>query len=488
MFHVQRGNQMLRAVARIGRFKTVGVLVPNQPQVRRLGSISAFDSIIFRNLFGTDEIRKIFSDEAYIRRCVDVETALARAQARCGVIPTEASVQITSQANASSLDLDRLRDETDIVGYPILPLVRQISAMCGPSGKYVHWGATTQDIMDTASVLQIKQGLVVVENKLSGVISALEKLSITHRDTPMAGRTHLQHALPVTFGYKCAVWLSGLYRHRERLRQLRPRALLVQYGGAAGTLASLGPGEEGVNVRKQLASELGLADPPITWHVARDGIAETINFLALIGGSLGKIALDLMLMCSNELGEVAEPFVPHRGASSTMPQKRNPISSEVILAASKVLRSNASLALDGMVSDFERASGPWHLEWIAIPESFVMTVGALHQAEFALAGLEVYEDKMASNLAMSKGLIVGEAVMMSLANHIGRQAAHDVVYEACKTTIERGDDRTLLDTLKESQAVVQAISIEELERLCEPVNYLGSSQRMIQDTLKLSEQ
>ncbi|KAK0385561.1 hypothetical protein NLU13_6740 [Sarocladium strictum] len=355
--------------------------------------------------------------------------------------------------------------------------------MCGPSGKFVHWGATTQDIMDTASVLQMKEGLRIVDEKLSGVIAALEKLSVEHRDTPMAGRTHLQHALPVTFGYKCAVWLSGLYRHQERLSQLTSRALLVQYGGAAGTLASLGSGEEGILVRKHLAEELGLEDPPITWHVARDGIAETINFLALVGGSLGKIALDLILMCSNELGEVAEPFVPHRGASSTMPQKRNPISSEVILAASKILRSNAGLVLDGMVSDFERASGPWHLEWVAIPESFVMAVGALHQAEFALAGLEVSKENMASNLAMSRGLIVGEAVMMRLAESIGRQAAHDVVYEACKKTIERGDKSTLLETLKESKTVVDAIAVDELTSLCEPVNYLGSSQRMVDATL-----
>lgn len=341
--------------------------------------------------------------------------------------------------------------------------------------------------MDTASVLQIKAGLDLVETKLDGVIAALEALAKTHRDTPMAGRTHLQHALPVTFGYKCAVWLSSLYRHRERLQQLKPRALMVQYGGAAGTLASLGSGDDGINVRKQLAAELDLADPPITWHVARDGIAETINFLALVGGSLGKIALDLIIMSSNELGEVAEPFVPHRGASSTMPQKRNPISSEVILAASKILRSNASLVLDGMVSDFERASGPWHLEWVAIPESFVMAIGALHQAEFALAGLDVHKEQMAANLASTKGLIVGEAVMMSLAKHIGRQNAHDVVYEACKATIERGGDATLLKALSEDKRVTDALGMEELERLCDPLNYMGSAQRMVEDTLKLSE-
>jgi 3-carboxy-cis,cis-muconate cycloisomerase len=395
--------------------------------------------------------------------------------------------QISAKVDASALDLDRLRAETDIVGYPILPLVRQLNDMCGPAGKYLHWGATTQDIMDTASVLQMKAGLEVIEVKLAGVVAALTRLAQTYRDTPMAGRTHLQHALPITFGYKAAVWLSSFQRHQERLQQLKPRALLVQYGGAAGTLASLGSGPEGIQVRKQLAVELGLADPPITWHVARDGVAEIINFLALVGGSLGKVALDLIMMCSNELGEVAEPFVPHRGASSTMPQKRNPISSEVILAASKVLRSNAGLVLDGMVSDFERASGPWHLEWVAIPESFVAAAGALHQAEFALSGLEVHEAQMEVNLRSTRGLIVGEAVMMSLAKTIGRQDAHDVIYEACKKTIEGNSETTLLETLSKDKRVLDAIPVEELERLCDPVNYLGSSQQMVEDTLAFSK-
>ncbi|KAJ1329857.1 3-carboxy-cis,cis-muconate cycloisomerase [Microdochium nivale] len=454
-------------------------------QQRHIGSISAFDSVIFRNLFGTEEIRSIFSDEAYIHRCIDVETALARAQSRCGVIPADMGARITSKALASGLDVDRLREETDIVGYPILPLVRQLNDMCGANdaGKYLHWGATTQDIMDTASVLQVKAGLDVVEAKLDGVVAALERLATEHRDTPMAGRTHLQHALPVTFGYKAAVWLSGLQRHQQRLRELRPRALMVQYGGAAGTLASLGDGPDGLRVRKELAAELALADPVITWHVARDGVAEVVNFLALVGGSLGKIALDLMIMSSNELGEVAEPFVPHRGASSTMPQKRNPISSEVILAASKVLRSHAGLALDAMVADFERASGPWHLEWVAVPESFVAAVGALHQAEFALAGLEVHPAAMDVNLQSTRGLIVGEAVMMSLATHVGRQDAHDIVYEACRKTIEGLPGGTLLASLQEDTRVTEVLAAGELESLCDPTKYLGSAQKMVDQTL-----
>lgn len=383
---------------------------------------------------------------------------------------------------SSKLDFDRLRHETEIVGYPILPLVRQLSVICGEeAGRYVHWGATTQDIMDLASVLQMKHGLVIVERLLNDVIRTLRDLSEKHRDTPMAGRTHLQHALPVTFGYKCAVWLSGFQRHLERLEQLKSRTLLVQFGGAVGSLASLGPDDTGIRVRKALAVELGLTDPPITWHVARDGVAEITNFLALLGGSMGKLALDIIVMSSNELGEVSEPFVPHRGASSTMPQKRNPISSEVILAASKILRSNASLVLDSMVADFERASGPWHLEWVAIPESFVIAVGALSQTHFALSGLSVNSKQMLDNLHSTRGLIVAEAVMMGMAPHVGRQQAHDIVYEACRESIEK--DQTLLECLLQKDDVTSKMNREQLSALCDPVNYLGASTRMVDDVL-----
>lgn len=389
---------------------------------------------------------------------------------------------VTKRVQESNLDFERLRHETEIVGYPILPLVRQLSAICGEeAGKYVHWGATTQDIMDLASILQMKEGLDIVERLLKDVIMSLRELSQKYKDTPMAGRTHLQHALPVTFGYKCAVWLSGFQRHLERLHQLRDRTLLVQFGGAAGSLASLGSGDDGLRVRRALASELGLTDPTITWHVARDGVAEIVNFLALMGGSMGKLALDIIIMSSNELGEVAEPFVPHRGASSTMPQKRNPISSEVILAASKILRSNAGLVLDGMVADFERASGPWHLEWVAVPESFVIAVGALSQTHFALSGLSVNSKQMLENLHSTKGLIVAEAVMMGMAPHVGRQRAHDIVYEACRESIEK--ERTLLECLVEKEEVTSKMSQQRLAELCDPVNYLGASTRMVDDVL-----
>lgn len=291
----------------------------------------------------------------------------------------------------------------------------------------------------------------------------------------MAGRTHMQHALPITFGYKCAVYLSSICRHLDRLEDLKPRILVAQLGGAAGTLASLG--NKGLQVREAFASELKLGTLSVTWHVARDGIAEVVGVLAMIGGSLAKIALDIILMSSNEVAEVSEPFIPHRGASSTMPQKRNPIGAELILAASKMLRANAGLTLDAMVSDFERASGPWHLEWSAVPESFVLLCGALHQSNFVLSGLVVNEKKMEENLDGTKGLIVAEAVMMKLGPIFGRQAAHDLVYETCCKCVEA--DRPLVEVLLENSKLKDHLSSDEIRQLCTPSNYLGSSGSMV---------
>jgi 3-carboxy-cis,cis-muconate cycloisomerase len=237
-------------------------------------------------MFGTAAMRDVFGDAAFLMRCVEVEAALARAQARVGLIPGEAAEAISHAADAltngrEAFDLARLKNETETVGYPILPLVRQLAALAGEAGRYVHWGATTQDIMDTAAVLQIRAGLALIEEDLTAARSHLAELARRHRDTPMAGRTHLQHALPITFGYKAAVWLYALDRHADRLRELRPRVLLAQFGGAAGTLASLGNDAAGLETRARLAQELGLADPAITWHVVRDGIAETVQVLAL---------------------------------------------------------------------------------------------------------------------------------------------------------------------------------------------------------------
>jgi 3-carboxy-cis,cis-muconate cycloisomerase len=442
-------------------------------------STTVLDSILFRDAFGTAEMREVFSDFSLIKGHAEVEIALAKAEASCGVIPRQAAEAIAARTNVAALDFEELRRETDIVGYPILPLVHQIAKQCGEAGRYVHWGATTQDIMDTAVVLQIRKGLSIVERDIDALRDILSRLSKSYRDTPMAGRTHLQQALPITFGYKTAIWLAMFDRHAERLKQLKPRVLVGQFAGAAGTLASLG--SKGLEVQAALCKELGLDTPVATWHVARDGFAEVVNFLALVTGTLGKIALDIMIMASTEFAEVYEPFVKGRGASSTMPQKRNPISSELMLASAKAVRQHAGLMLDAMVQDFERATGPWHAEWMAIPESFVLSAGALHQAKFALDGLIVDETKMAENLDVSRGLIVAEAVMMGLAPQLGRQEAHDVVYDACRLANEKG--LTLADALSADPRVSSRIDRAAIERLTSPKNYLGLAPVMVDRVL-----
>ena len=441
---------------------------------------TVFDSVLYRDMFGTAEMRAVFSDAGFLTRCLEVEAALARAQGALGMIPAAAAREISAKANPAILDLERLRRETEVVGYPILPLVRQLAAACaGDAGRYVHWGATTQDIMDSALVLQLRSALELVATELGAVSHALETLARRFRDTPMAGRTHLQQALPITFGYKAAVWRAPIERHRERLAQLRPRVLVGQFGGAAGTLASLG--DQGLAVRAMLMAELGLGEASITWHVARDGLAEAVLFTGLVTGSLAKIATDVMFMMATELGEAFEPFEHGRGGSSTMPQKRNPISSELIIACAKLVRQHGAVMLDAMVQDFERATGPWHAEWIALPESFLATAGALRQAKLMLAGLTVDEERMAHNLGMTSGLIVAEAVMMGLAPKLGRQDAHDIVYDACR---EAANGRPLIEVLLANPKVGSHFQRAELERLLDPRNYLGSAGEMVDRSLE----
>ena len=441
---------------------------------------TVFDSALFRDMFGTAEMRDVFSDEALVGRYLEAEAALARAQARVGVVPKDAAETIDLASRSLKIDYDKLRHETEIVGYPILPLVHQLSAAAGEAGRFVHWGATTQDIMDTGNVLQIRAALSIVERDLSELRNILADMARKYRDTPMAGRTHLQQALPVTFGYKAAVWLSSIDRHIERIEQARPRVLVGEFSGAAGTLASIGEG--GLQMQKLFCEELGLNQPSITWHVARDGITEAVTLLGLITGTLGKIATDVMMMSATEFGELSEPFVPGRGASSTMPQKRNPISSELMLAAAKAVRQHVATMLDGMIHDFERATGPWHLEWVSLPESFLLTASSLANAKFMLAGLVVHDRRMRENLDLTHGLIVAEAVMMALAPKLGRQHAHEIVYDACRKAIEGGGQ--LADILAKMPEIVDALGgVDAIRHHCDPVNYLGLSGEMVDHVL-----
>ncbi len=437
------------------------------------------DNRFLGSLFSTPEMRQVWADTATLSRYVDTEVALAVAEGKLGLIPSDAAQAIAAGAHGVKLDMDRLERETHNVGYPILPLVHQVAEGLGASGKYLHWGATTQDIMDTALVLQIRQGLELLEKDLRAVSVQLRRLSKEYRDTPMAGRTHLQHALPTTFGLKCAIWLGMVERNLERLQELRPRVLVGQFAGAGGTLASLGT--RGLEVQAAMMAELKLGVPMTTWHTARDGLAETAQWLGLVTMSLGKMAFDVSLMMANEFSEVFEPFVQGRGASSTMPQKRNPISCEVMIGAAKTVRHLAGLALDGAIHDFERATGPWQAEWVAIPEAFLHTAGAVSQAVFMLSGLEVDTVRMKQNLDSTGGLIVAEAVMMGLAPILGRNEAHDVVYAACRTALEQ--KRTLADVLKTMPEVTKLVSSAQIDHFCDPINYLGTAPQMVDKAL-----
>ena len=439
-----------------------------------------FDSAIFRDTFGTPAMRAVLSDEAVVRRYVEVEVALAVAEAAAGVIPAEAAEAIRQGADPEAIDLATLKAETDLVGYPIVGVVHQLAKQVGEAGRYVHWGATTQDIMDTATVLQVREALGLVEADIEAIEAALAALAARHRTTVMAGRTHLQHALPVTFGYKAAVWLAMVRRHRQRLAELRPRVLVGQFAGAAGTLASLG--DQGLAVPDALMDELDLGRAAAPWHVARDGFAETVSFLGLVTGSLAKIATDIMLLMQTEVAEAFEPFVAGRGSSSTMPQKRNPISCEFIVAAAKVVRGQVGLMLDAMLADHERATGPWQLEWVALPTAFLAASGALRQSRFMLEGLTVDAGRMRRNLDLTGGLIVAEAVMMALARDVGRGAAHDLVYGACRAALDNGT--TLLAELERLPEVTQHLDAKRLAELTDPINYLGSAPAMIDRVLK----
>ena len=441
---------------------------------------SIIDSAIFGNLFGTAAMREVWSDENRTRKYLEIEAALARVQARLGIIPQQAADEIARNCRLEKIDMNKLREQTERIGYPVLGVVQQIVAACRDGlGEWSHWGATTQDITDTATVLQMKEGLDLIEKDLKALSDSLAKLARKHRDTPMVARSNLQQAVPITFGFKMAELLSAVERHRERLRQLKPRVLVGEFSGAAGTLASIEKGA--LETQEGLMKELGLAQPVIAWHTQRDTIAETGCFLALVAGTLGKLAMDVKLLMQTEVGEVYEPFAHGRGSSSTMPQKRNPVSSLYIHACAATVRQQAAALLDAMVADHERSTGPWEIEWIVLPEIFILTAGALHQAKFVAAGLEVDVKRMRENLALTHGLIVSEAVMMGLAPALGRERAHDLVYDLCREAIRQR--RTLLDLLAEDPEIARHADRARLARLCDPANYLGLSGVMVDRVL-----
>ena len=434
-------------------------------------TIGAADSALLGRLFARADLAELFSDRARLQAMLTFEAALARAEAHRGVIPEDAAGKIAEKCRAELFDLDALGAATAKAGNPVIPMVAKLTALCGNAGRYVHWGATSQDVMDTALVLQLGDVLDATRVSLDKLIAALAGLARRHRDDPMAGRTFMQQALPITFGFKVAGWLSALLRARERLSELRPRLAVVQFGGAVGTLAALAG--HGRAVQEALAEELGLGVPDMPWHSARDRFGELAAQFALLSGTLAKMARDVALLMQSEIAEVGESAAAGRGGSSTMPQKRNPVASAAILAACEQVQALAPVMLRAMGQEHERGTGSWHAEWLALPEIVIYGASAVAAARRLAEGLVVDPARMRKNLDLTHGLIMAEAVTMALAPKLGRLAAHEKVGEACAAAIARS--RHLGAVLGEDPRVVEAIGADAIERLFDPADYTGEA-------------
>ena len=440
---------------------------------------SLTNSSLLAPLFSDAEVAEQFSDAQFVRFMLDIESALAVAQGRLGVIPAEVANRIVDIAAKLDVDFDRLREGVEKSGVPGIELVRQLREQVGrEDADYVHWGATSQDIVDSARVLQIRAALTIFESRLGSLIKNLSRLADQHRHTLMAGRTHSQQALPITFGFKVAGWLAPLLRHRERLAELRPRILVVQFGGAVGTLAALG--ESGPRVQEALAAELKLNLLPIPWHTQRDSMAELAGWLSLVTGSLAKMAQDVILLAQSEVGELRESGDVSRGGSSSMPQKNNPILSELIITAA---RTNASLLASmhqAQVQEHERATHGWQMEWLALPQMFTLTAGALKKALFLSETMVVDEERMLKNVADSNGLMLAEAASYALTKtSMSKASASQLVKEACQVAAQ--EDRHLIDVLREKTDVpVDWVALREESA------YLGSADVFIDRVIQAS--
>jgi 3-carboxy-cis,cis-muconate cycloisomerase len=435
-------------------------------------SVHPADSEIYGALWGTAEMRALFSDVTQLQLMLDVESALARAEAKLGLVPQQVAEAISKAAQVENLRIERISEGTRETGVPVPALVSEIGRVAGEqAARYIHLGATTQDILDTALVLQMRRALEYLRRDLVALARTLATRASEYRDTPMAGRTHLQHAVPITFGLKCAVWASPLAAHVERLDQAALRGQVVQFGGAAGTLAALGA--NGVAVAEALAHELGLGVPDLPWHVARDSVAEIVALLGLVCGSLSKFALDVSLLMQTEVAEVFEPHAPGRGGSSTMPQKRNPVAAEYIIAAARGVHALVPLMLTAMAQDHERATGPWQSEALALPQCFVLCAGAMAHALAIASGMTIDAARMRRNLDLGGGLIMAEAVSTGLAPVMGRAAAHHALQRVSDRAIAEG--KTLAQALRDDAEVRAHLSDEQIDRLTDPAAYLGSA-------------
>ena len=439
-------------------------------------------------MFASREMRTLFSDRTTLSRMLGVELALAAAEAAAGVIPRGAAGPIAAACNPARFDLDAIGNAARASGNIAIPIVKALTAEVArrdaEAARFVHWGATSQDIIDTAAVLAMRDGANLIGRDLDRAIKSLAVLARRYRKKPMAGRTWLQQALPITFGLKAARWAAMLARVRVQLHDAASAAAVLQFGGAAGTLASLGA--KGPVVAKRLADELELTLPDLPWHGERDRIAAVAASLGILIGAAGKIARDVSLLMQTEVGEIFEPAAPGRGGSSTMPHKRNPVACAQILTASTLAPGLVASVMSGMVQEHERALGGWQAEWVALPQLFLLASGATSQLVDMAKGLEVDTNRMRANLEITNGLIMAEAIQMALGEKLGRMQAHDLLEAASKRAAS--ESRPLREVIEETPNIVDALPAKSLDKLFDPLGYLGSADLFIERALKSIDQ
>jgi 3-carboxy-cis,cis-muconate cycloisomerase len=430
-------------------------------------------------MLSSGPMRAVCDDAATLQNMLDFEAALARAEAATGVIPNSAAEGITSACKALEFDLTALAEAATRSGNLAIPLVKALTARVAKSdaeaARYVHWGATSQDVIDTAAMLTLRGAIEALLIDLDRAVAGFAKLARQHRDTAVVARTWLQHALPMPFGLKLAEYAAALSRARRRVRRLREETLALQFGGAAGTLAALG--DKGFVVAERLAQELQLPLPEAPWHTHRDRIAEAASVLAILTGSCGKIARDVSLMMQTDVAEAFEPAGEGRGGSSTMPHKRNPVAAPTALAAATMAPNLAATIFAAQVQDHERSAGPWHAEWPTLPTLLLVTSGALAAIVDIAEGLEVDVARMRSNLDATHGLIMAEAVTMALAGRVGKSDAHHLVEAASKKAV--AEKKHLRDVLTKDPKVAAQLAADQIAKLFEPMAYQGASQALI---------
>jgi 3-carboxy-cis,cis-muconate cycloisomerase len=446
--------------------------------------LSATDSrTLLDGLFTGEKMRALFSDRARLQAMLDFEAALARAQARHGIVPAAAAKTIAAHCQTEFFDFEALSREARPAGNLAIPMVKALTALVARQDRtaadFVHWGSTSQDVIDTGLVLQLRAALRMLESELERLSDSLAAAAKRHGDTLLAGRTLLQQAVPITFALKVAGWLDAVERDRARLNEQQARVSVLQFGGAAGTLAAFG--SHGLEVAQTLAEELGLALPALPWHAHRDRVAEAASAVALLTGTLGKIARDVSLLMQSEVGEAFEPTVPGRGGSSAMPHKRNPVGCAVILANAARVPPLVATLLAGLPQEHERGLGGWHAEWETLPQICLLAGGALDHTIEIVDGLQVDAERMRQNLEAANGLVLTEAVAMALAAKLGKPAAQELVEQACHRAAR--ERRPLREVLAEDKVAKQHLPAPELDRLFDPRRYTGAARALVERVL-----